>query len=129
MDNKTELKDILHLYLEQKVKIKNRFTESPDVTLKGLYLKQTDGDCFRVLLWTNPGNNIIWLDVDDIQLILRPLSDMNIEEKKEWRAISNNEQTPTISQMAQEIKWFLSKGFDLFKLIPNGYAIDKNSLV
>lgn len=66
---------------------------------------------------------------DFIKLILRPLSDMTEEERHvlsmqgmlpgEWREDIEN---------ALRTKYLLSKGFDLFNLIPEGLAIDRTTL-
>jgi hypothetical protein len=62
-------------------------------------------------------------------IILRPLSDMTKVEVSELRNIwsdgyeTGNNYTSIIADAAQ-IKWLLSKHFDLFGLIPAGLAID-----
>lgn len=61
--------------------------------------------------------------------ILRPLSSMTEEENKErfneWYLKEEN--TP-LERNAREIKYLLSKHFDLFGLIDAGLAIDKTKL-
>lgn len=66
----------------------------------------------------------------DYQLILRPLSDMSEEERKEAddvRGEGDGCGNNAISE-AYEFKYLLSKGFDLFGLIEAGLAIDKTKL-
>lgn len=61
----------------------------------------------------------------DTKLILRPLSDMSDKEKDfRWNNFIN---IKVIDQtvVAEEIRWLLSKGFDLFGLIESGLAISK----
>jgi hypothetical protein len=68
-----------------------------------------------------------------IMPILRPLSDMTEEERIECKAES------TVRFAAHSMQYeklepdqfikLLSKGFDLFNLIPEGLAIDKTSLL
>jgi hypothetical protein len=65
--------------------------------------------------------------------ILRPLSDMTKDEESELRNIwsdeyeTGNNYTSIIADAAQ-IKWLLSKHFDLFGLIEAGLAIDATTL-
>lgn len=59
---------------------------------------------------------------------LRNLSDITEEEKEyRWNTFCNIRE---INQevVAEEIKWLLSKGFDLFGLIESGDALDKTKL-
>lgn len=90
----------------------------------------------------NTKDGTIWtlrhLDFSDLQEwkndhkpILRPLSDITDKEKdkgyREWYNVSDRYGTPTMRNAA-EIKYFLSKHFDLFGLIEAGLAIDATTI-
>jgi len=75
----------------------------------------------------------------NIKLLLRPLSDMTEEEKKEISfdayKVMRKEQNPTANGTERAVTWaakqtayLLKQGFDLFNLIPEGLAIDKTKL-
>lgn len=83
------------------------------------------------------------IPIKDIKLILRPLSSMTEEEKKEYRKVSSACKTDNIlpeikvSHILQEHQsergvkttiWLLSKGFDLFNLIESNLALDSSKL-
>lgn len=74
-------------------------------------------------------------DYTDIKLLLRPLSDMTEEESEEQRKFlfEQNYRTDDFIETlpfhnAQEMKWNLSNGFDIFNLIEVGLAIDKTKI-
>jgi hypothetical protein len=59
--------------------------------------------------------------------ILRPLSDMTEEEKKDYN--NRKQRKGHMAQVhAYNTLWLLSKHFDLFGLITDGLAIDKTTL-
>lgn len=63
-------------------------------------------------------------------LVLRNLSDMTEEEKKEYKNFGHATGTRhgDIELQAKRTAYLLSNHFDLFSLIPSGLAIDKNTL-
>ncbi len=75
-----------------------------------------------------------------VKIILRPLSDMTEEEAKEvnvegakgWRRINNGINDDIylglIHRQANEVKYLISKSFDVFGLIKAGLAIDRTTL-
>lgn len=118
-----DIKDYLHLYLGCKVEI--------GATLPGMLLG-VEGNTAFVKHFTE---GRICMALKQVKPILRPLSDMTEEEGVEaevaWKEGSNYGET--IGQglncaYAYRLKYLLSKGFDLFNLIPKGLAIDKSSL-
>lgn len=111
---KKELKDYLHLYLGCSVKWYN----GKIATL--IDTDKTNCNIYDVVKYHT--------GIENIKPILRPLSDMTEEEEMEWRNISGGNQSPTLKESAEEIRWFLSKHFDLFGLIEAGLAIDKTKL-
>lgn len=70
------------------------------------------------------------LQVVNIKLILRPLSDMTKEEKEKANSFADNlrDEQSAACCMAATTHYFLSKHFDLFGLIESGLAIDKTKL-
>jgi hypothetical protein len=118
----TQLKDYLHLYLgcevQWKFDLKSKF-----------WFIGIDGD--KVSLRTKSGASIFPVELKDITLILRPLSEMTEEETKEHDQIEMvKAETPTgrIVHDANAVKWLLSKHFDLFNLIEKGLAIDATTI-
>lgn len=71
------------------------------------------------------------LPLEYYKLILRPLSDMTEEEETEYTSLVDQWNFGFRRNMlgaATATKYLLSKHFDLFNLIPDGLAIDKNAL-
>lgn len=72
---------------------------------------------------------------DEVQLVLRPLSDMTDEEKS-WAILNMPYKTQKSEDLfnhilyedAEVVRKLLSKHFDLFGLIESGLAIDKTTL-
>lgn len=63
--------------------------------------------------------------------VLRPLSDMTNDEHKEWLSFYNYQGKMAKAYGIGEAKrtvFLLSKHFDLFDLIPNGFALDSTTL-
>lgn len=70
---------------------------------------------------------------EEILILLRPLSDMTMDEwneiGKKSRSGQNIRTAGDLWKMnAEETAYLISKGFDLFNLIPDGLAIDKTTL-
>jgi hypothetical protein len=68
-------------------------------------------------------------ELSEIKLVLRPLSDMTLEESKEYNdkmswCIEQNDES-LARESAEETRYLLSRSFDLFELIKSGLAIDK----
>ncbi len=117
------IKDYLHLYLNE-----------VDVIIS------TVSDEFKTHFGHAPGHKtqlgpmlfaVILEGHVTVKPILRNLSGMTEEEMKELGINSIDElrgNTGQIIVLAKDIPYLLSKGFDLFNLIPEGLAIDKSKL-
>lgn len=98
------LKDYLHFYLGCDI-------QHEDGTIEKL--KSIDTEISYVNFgWGNAKQ------MDKVKLILRPLSDMTEDERSEAVAMSK-----VFKYDAEQMKYLLSKQFDLFGLIEAGYAI------
>lgn len=76
------------------------------------------------------GNDIPF---SELKPILRPLSDMTEDEKKEMmqqkhKYDTGNAMSHAVTDHAYRVKWAIEKDFDLFGLIDAGIAIDKSSM-
>jgi len=108
---KKQLSDYLHFYWGQRVLKFSRTAPATQLVICGMTERITD-ECV---------------------LVLRPLSDMTIDE---WNDCAKFARTGgginTAGDLwkinAQETAYLLSKGFDLFGLIPANLAIDKTKL-
>lgn len=110
---KSELKDVLHLYIGCYIKSE----------LMGVQHKFTDFN----------KSTIHHFIIGNFKLILRPLSDMTEEETKEYETLfgcnpheSDEWYCEIIMQDIGKPKvwlWLLKRGFDLFGLIESGQAI------
>lgn len=102
-----KLKDVIHLYLGQKA-----------------ILKDDDGLDRKFVI--NAYNLNYYRDyLSDIYLLLRPLDSMTEEENNEFKTI-NRGNWIDMHWYSEGYLWLLSKGFDLFNLIPNGEALNIN---
>jgi hypothetical protein len=114
------IKDYLHLYLGCSAMFDNRIWKINKIGAGIVRLIRRDGSYGK------------WVEChyEDCQLILRPLSSMTEDEKKELDAIEKNGSSyPTVAYaLAPCFAWLLSKHFDLFGLIDAGLAIDKTKL-
>jgi hypothetical protein len=125
------IKDYLHLYLGCRVRIEE--DEVATGILIGLVERDgynTEHPC-RVKIERKGKHSLYYcFDYPEIKPILRPLSSMTEDEKKELDAIEKNGSSyPTVAYaLAPCFAWLLSKHFDLFGLIDAGLAIDKTTL-
>jgi hypothetical protein len=131
------IKDYLHYYLGQQVLINNGIHENK---IDHLTYVHHLGDC--------GGHQYEWL-AKDCQLILRSLEDMTEEEARGylsvlpvvreylshdeygvyWRSLGVSSAVMMFNYGPVEcFHYLLSKGFDLFALIPAGMAIDAKTL-
>lgn len=85
------IKDYLHLYIGCDVMLCEPEGTPIKVNLRGLTRERTDGeDMLRIQVYENDGDDgyegrgMIWCDEEEIELILRPLSDMTEEEGNEF---------------------------------------------
>jgi hypothetical protein len=120
-----ELKDYLHLYLGCQVE----FGRTEKDKRKACFVGFADYhrlEC-RVAFRAGPEGRV---STFLLKPILRPLSDMTEEEKKEFDLIEHNGSSyPTVAYaLAPCFKWLLEKHFDLFGLIEAGLAISASSL-
>lgn len=93
-----------------------RFTGS----LHGVYYDRWTTDGMELSLQVITEHGARWTyKPEQVTLLLRPLSDMTDEEKEK-------SSYRDIKEMCQpwELHYLLSKGFDIFNLIPEGLAID-----
>lgn len=119
------IKDYLHLYLGCPIAIPS-VADIEDWDGYTLHEINTDGMC--AVLHNEFG--ITFHEVEDIKPLLRPLSDMSVEEKLEIKVpiaeicleFMSKEWAP------KQVVFLLSKGFDLFGLIDAGLALDKTKL-
>lgn len=127
-----DIKDYLHLYLGCKVLL-------PDGSKDILDYVEIDQDIFWYSKGTDHDDKPVSPCIEDIKLILRPLSDMTEEELQECGNMIydfsddpelNNHQWKDfeIGSAPEQFHWLLSKHFDLFGLIDAGLAIDKTTL-
>jgi hypothetical protein len=121
-----ELKDFIHLYLGAKVRYtyydyeENTWTVWEQLTTNVLNKITTD--------WS----------IKDIQIQLRKLSDMTDEELKSLRSERGNLKGVERADMnyiirlttwsPEDVRYLLSRHFDLFGLIESGLAIDSKTL-
>jgi hypothetical protein len=119
------IKDYLHLYLGCKIMRFNKYLKPIEGTLYGItekYILVTHGMC------------IVRVGLDeDFKIILRSMLDMSEVEKNEASDfVVETENFKYYStgfpHYAKCTHYLLSKGFDLFGLIPAGLAIDATTL-
>ena len=107
-------KDIAHLYVGCKKLVKTCYDE-PDIVSQ---FTEADLELFGVI--TEP------------TLLLRPLSDMTVEENKEMLAVGKNNIANSVHSAivnsALQTRYLLSKGFDLFCLLESGQALNLNAV-
>lgn len=152
-----KLEDYLHLYLGCDVMLTEPDSAPFEVKLTGVINERTDDEeRLRIQVFESDGpeayegRGIIWCDDEEVELILRPLSDMTKEEAKEIAAvytgytinwvhikdgqiIFNYYEGDEVQENVFDIGYsnpegflyMLSRGFDLFGLIDAGLAIDK----
>lgn len=107
-----EIKDYLHLYLGCEMTDEDNDFKLMEVTEYGFVTSQNEFYQYGSRVLPKP--------------ILRSLSDITLEEKREWTSYIKENKTDTAQQRsAEEVKWLLSKHFDLFGLTEAGLAIDK----
>lgn len=87
-----QLKDYLRFYIGCYVMVTPPESASYKYSLTGVMSKRTDGeDKLRIQVFEADGEDgyeghgIKWFDEDEIELILRPLSDMTNEESLCWQ--------------------------------------------
>lgn len=127
-----DIKDYLHLYLGCNV-MTGKLGKLVSVGTDGMsIIRYPDGD---------PRGNVIFSE--HVKPILRPLSDITEEESievnnegsKGWQLINPTDSTKpqdlhsgVVHRQAFELRYLLSKGFDLFGLIDSGLAISSESI-
>ena len=100
-----DIKDYLHLYVGASIRYGAAITIRP-LTISEMAVAQ------HIL--------------EDVKLVLRPLSDMTEEERCEVSTLVPPDESPYwVKNIAEVTKWYLDRGFDLFGLIEAGLAIDK----
>ena len=142
---KKDIKDYLHLYLG--CEVMDLYNDRVAVMNGILTMNEGIKVCvFYKTTWQ--------LSVEEVKLILRPLSDMTEDEAdiiweltgwydgingcvrigeiiKEFFVLEDNEGEPRNSSwlyLMKALPYILSRGFDLFGLIQEGLAIDKTKL-
>lgn len=128
---KKELKDYLHLYLGCEV-----LTNEGKGILIAVF-NQDDGVISELVSLSDGGDpdSIEW-----VKPILRLLSDMTEDEFYEFKKLADNDASElayienvvnihtTLFHEFEATRYLLSKGFDIFSLIPAGLAINKTTL-
>lgn len=123
-----EIKDYLHLYLGCECK---RMGEATTSKLTGVSYDDTQRIWWAYFEGEESGHS----QFPDVFPILRPLTDMN-DEEKDWFGWDTETLYHTFNNLNHKIYYFhcdeflylLKQGFDLFGLIESGLAIDKKTL-
>lgn len=121
-----KIEDYIHLYIGQEIE-----TGTGKVTLYAVKKEIIPCTNFgMVVLNGNITHGLTW--DNECKLILRPLSDMTEEEKNyidELQKIEDEISCPLLrvhkTRHGEQLRYLLSKGFDLFGLIDAGLAITK----
>ncbi len=105
----------IHHYLHLYLGCKTNFGELCGITDKTYFIRLNDGNTVEKILGSKP----------DIQLFLRKISSLNIEESAELNRRGLNIGRPRgYSFSPNAILYLLSLRVDLFNLIGNGLAIE-----
>lgn len=149
MKTMKDIKPYLHLYLNAQVQVRKkndkdreyligRVCEVTSGSNHGDWIKVWFDDCHTVTndTWNELTSNAhhFFINHDEIKLILRRLSDMSEEEKKELEATKALQRPSPVHHVAMLVwtadsfAWALSKSFDLFGLIDSGLAIDTKTV-
>lgn len=131
---KKELKDYLHLYLGCECMIGD-LNWKPETNLYGLApgVDPNHGRPIRTKL----DAHVLNVFSHKTTLILRPLSSMTEEEQDHvWHAeepnsilqMENGTKVRKVVLAPERTAYLLSKGFDLFNLIPEGLAVNAETL-
>lgn len=116
METSKKIEDYLHLYLG--CELLSKSTGEVVATLLGVVGNEAHFKVSGVKYSAR---------CDNYKPILRPLSDMTEEERSELIYLQNADQR-AYYEMAAQVKYLISKYFDLFGLIEAGLAIDKTKL-
>lgn len=129
-----DLKPFLSLYIGTYVRITTKEARF-DAVLAGVYFDRWHSSSKRHELTVQVafGDDVYhFYKLDQMQLLLRPLSDMTEEEAREYFSVCSLKPGDYIGSgpdwipiSARSTHWLISKGFDLFGLIEAGLAIDK----
>lgn len=119
MKNKTKLTaQDLALYLGCEIE----WAGDTGYTLAGINTGQSD---FNPVGIVDSAGNPIWIHLEDVKPILRPLSDMTLDEAKDLDIIDFESNNSHFGRMAAKVRYLLSRHFDLFGWIAAGLAVDK----
>lgn len=121
MTPEKRIEDYLHLYLMCKCKFihSNSVWVLTSVGYSFSEISSEDGEASHIVM------------SKEVKPILRPLSDMTEEERKEFEATQTAIRATPVHQIMvsvwtpESFRWALSKHFDLFGLIESGLAIQK----
>lgn len=144
------IKDYLHLYLGCKVAIASEQFKGDSLVLTALEMVRLGTVCTVTDTAIKTSFNV---NAEDVKPILRPLSDMQLDEMKQFFSLTGlpNDCKPTRADYSdfvfqleyvscgaiqsthsylyhlspKQFFWLLSKHFDLFGLIEAGLALDK----
>lgn len=131
-----ELKSVLHFYLGCDCEIQP-FDIKHKAKLVGVNYPTDEILSIRVFVKTegNFAEVLYGLNECKFQLLLRPLSDMTEEEAQTYSkqtveslVDSRDLKTHVFCPSLEDIPKLLSKGFDLFNLIPSGQALNSKSI-
>ncbi len=120
IDMKTEIKteDVLHLYLGCDLQYKAQTVKNAGVKNHTPWSKQTSV-CI--------GN--VWTYHYEVKPILRPLSDITLEEQVAIEKIrDDNFTSPALQTYAEVTAFCLKAGLDVFGHIKSGLAVDKTKM-
>lgn len=123
-----DIKDYLHFYIDTNCLAKPNGipdAEALDCKICNLPVVGTE------IQMVDDDGEIFWSFLSDFKFVLRPLSSMTDQEKKECdKQIHKYEPQlhSHITDWAYRIDWLLKKGFDLFGLIEAGLAVNAATL-
>ena len=132
---KTELKEVIHLYLGCDAIIGKQSGQENAKHLIGTlvgYDTKNKGTC--TFIYYDKGVSTTCITPTSIKPILRPISDMTQEESKIYHSLNKLYPASPVHHIMVEhatfetFAWLLKKQFDLFELIESGQAIDKTKL-
>lgn len=129
------IEDYLHLYIGCEVKLNDKVAEASKVVLSGIY-RGIDQRGYspaapRCQLFTHPGFNIIWVEIDEFKPILRRLSSMTEEERAElWSLVFGNEHRKFTGRttwfekpsLSSDPRWVLLQGVERLGIEMNGHV-------
>jgi hypothetical protein len=129
---KTKLKDVIHFYIGCEVRVPKEINEAEKTFLSGIYTKMInpdEDDCLRFQVCTI-NDTILWLELDEVKLVLRKLPALTAAEAKNIGfnfPIHESYNPDKFPLLSRQWAYLASRGIDLFGLIETGQALEKQS--